>query len=59
MIAGAVAGTLVFSVFFAAILIPLGILGLRAWLRLRQLQKTNLNQSIEAEYTVISETETK
>ena len=59
MIAGAVIGTLVFSVFFIMILIPLGLLGLGAWLRLRQLKNRTMDQSIEAEYTVITDTEKK
>ncbi|MGR8998803.1 MAG: hypothetical protein ACU88J_07120 [Gammaproteobacteria bacterium] len=59
MIAGAVIGTLVFSVFFIMILIPLGLLALGAWLRLRQLKNSTMDQSIEAEYTVITDTEKK
>ena len=59
MIAGAIVGTLVFSVFFVAILIPLGLLGLGAWLRLRQLKNNLKDQSIEAEYTVITDTAEK
>lgn len=54
-IAGAVVGTLAFSVFFAVILIPLGILGFRAWLRSRKLKDGAGDQAIEAEYTVINE----
>ena len=57
MIASAIVGILVFSVFFFAILIPLGLLGLGAWLRLRQLKNSEMDQSIEAEYTVITDTE--
>jgi hypothetical protein len=59
MIAGAIVGILVFSVFFIAILIPLGLLGLGAWLRLRQLKNRLMDQSIEAEYTVITDTAKK
>ena len=59
MIASAIIGTLVFSVIFVMILIPLGLLGLAAWLRLRQLKNRKMDQSIEAEYTVISDTEKK
>ena len=59
MIAGAIVGILVFSVFFIAILIPLGLLGLGAWLRLRQLKNSQMDQSIEAEYTVITDTAKK
>jgi len=56
LIAGTIVGTLVFSVFFIAILIPLGLLGFGAWLRLRQLKKSLNDQNIEAEYTVITDT---
>ena len=56
MIASAIIGTLVFSVIFVMILIPLGLLGLGAWLRLRQLKNSKMDQSIDAEYTVISDT---
>ena len=56
MIAGAIVGTLVLSVFFVAILIPLGLLGFGAWLRLRQLKNSMVDQSIEADYTVITDT---
>jgi hypothetical protein len=59
MIAGAIVGTLVFSVFFVMILIPLCLLGLVAWLWLRQLKNSTMDQSIEAEYTVITDTEKK
>ena len=57
MIAGAIIGTLVFSVFFVVILIPIGLLGLGAWLRLRQLKNSQMDQSIEVEYKVITNTE--
>ncbi len=56
MIASAIVGTLVFSVFFVAILIPPGLLGFGAWLRLRQLKNSMVDQSIEADYTVITDT---
>lgn len=59
MIAGAVAGTLVFSVFFAVLLIPLGIIGFRAWRLISAAQQQSVRQtegeSISAEYTVISD----
>ena len=59
MIAGAVVGTVLFSVFFAALLIPLGIIGFRAWRLIRTAQQQPVNQaegeSIAAEYTVISD----
>ncbi len=61
MIAGAVAGTLVFSVFFAVLLIPLGIIGFRTWRLIRTAQQQSVSQtegeSIAAEYTVITEKE--
>jgi hypothetical protein len=61
MIAGAVVGTLVFSVFFAALLIPLGFIGFRAWRMIRTAQQQSVSQtegeSIAAEYTVISDKE--
>ncbi|MGR8998896.1 MAG: hypothetical protein ACU88J_07605 [Gammaproteobacteria bacterium] len=59
MIASAIIGTVVFFVFFIMILIPLGLLALGAWLRLRQLRNTPMDQSIEAEYTVITDTAKK
>lgn len=59
MIGGALAGALLFSVIFAAILLPFGILGLGAWLRFRKSRNTEQKQSIEAEYTVISEADNK
>lgn len=61
MIAGAVVGTLVFSVFFAVLLIPLGILGFKAWRMLKAAQKQTVQgtegESITAEYTVLSDNE--
>lgn len=61
MIVGAVVGTLVFSVFFAVLLIPLGIVGYKAWRLLKTGQQANVGQtaseSISAEYTVISDAE--
>jgi NhaP-type Na+/H+ and K+/H+ antiporter len=61
MIAGAVVGTLVFSVFFAVLLIPAGIVGYKVWRLMRTAQQQNLRQgegdSISAEYTVISDAE--
>jgi hypothetical protein len=56
MFASAIIGTLVFSLFFVAILIPLALLGLGVWWRLRQLKNSSMDQSIEAEYTVITDT---
>ncbi|OAI20629.1 hypothetical protein A1507_22760 [Methylomonas koyamae] len=61
MIAGTIVGTLVFSVFFAVLLIPLGIVGYKAWRLMKTVQQQNLRQgegdSISAEYTVISDSE--
>jgi len=61
MIAGAVVGTLVFSVFFAVLLIPLGIVGFKAWRMLKTAQKQTSRgtegESITAEYTVLSDNE--
>ena len=58
MIAGAVVGTFVFSMFFAVLLIPLGIVGFRAWRLMKSAQQQSMSQtdgeSITAEYTVIS-----
>lgn len=62
MIAGAVVGTLVFSVFFAVLLIPLGIVGFKAWRLMKSAQQQNRQtegDSITAEYTVISDTDKK
>ena len=59
MIAGAVVGTLVFSVFFAVLLIPLGIVGFNAWRLMKRAQQPSVRQSesdsITAEYTVVSD----
>ena len=61
MIAGAVVGTLVFSVFFAALLIPLGFIGFRTLRLIKTAQQQSVRQtegeSIAAEYTVISDKE--
>lgn len=63
MIAGAVVGTLVFSVFFAVLLIPLGIVGYKAWRLLKTAQQQSVgptdSESITAEYAVISEPDKK
>lgn len=55
MIAGAIIGTLVFSIFFVLLLIPLGIVGFRTWRLMKTAQKRNDEQTLTAEYTVISE----
>jgi len=58
MIAGAVVGTLVFSVFFVFLLIPMAIFGYKAWRLMQQARQQNRqaeNDSITAEYTVVSD----
>ena len=61
MIAGAVVGMLAFSVFFVVLLIPLSIVGYKAWRLLKTAKQQNVGQtdseSITAEYTVISDAE--
>lgn len=60
MLAGAVAGALVFSAFFALLLIPLAIIGGRFWWKLRKLRSTQApGDSLEGEYTVVSDREKK
>ncbi len=53
----------VFSVFFAVLLIPLGIVGYKAWRLMKAMKQQNGGQtdgeSITAEYTVISDTDKK
>ena len=56
MIAGALVGTLVFSAFFALLLIPLAIIGGRFWWKLRKLKNAQpTGDSLEGEYTVVSD----
>lgn len=59
MLAGAALGALVFSVFFALLLIPLGIVGFRAWRLMKTARRQNAarpeDESLTAEYTVISD----
>lgn len=59
IIAGAIVETLMFSVFFAVLLIPLGIIGFRAWRMTKAAQQASVRQtegdSIAAKYTVISD----
>jgi uncharacterized protein (DUF2062 family) len=59
MVFGAVIATLVFSVFFAVLLIPLGIIGFKAWRMMNRLQRQSLREteaeSLSAEYTVVSD----
>lgn len=61
MIAGAIVGTLIFSVFFAVLLIPLVIVGFKAWRMLKTAQnqaiRESAGESITAEYTVLSDDE--
>ena len=61
MIAGAIVGTLFFSVLIAFLLIPLGIMGFKAWRMMKVVQKQTLHEtagdSITADYTVISDKE--
>lgn len=60
LLAGAVLGILAFSLLFALIMIPLGILGIGAWLRLQKLKETSSEHVIDAEYTVVTKsTETR
>jgi len=60
MIAGAVVGVLAFSALFALLLIPVAIVGIRAWWMLRKLKNAPVDdQSLDAEYTVISDTSKK
>ncbi|AMK78079.1 MULTISPECIES: hypothetical protein [Methylomonas] len=60
MIAGAILGTVVFSAFFALLLIPVAIIGIRGWWLLRKLKNARVDeQSLEAEYTVVSDTSKK
>ncbi|WP_404360528.1 hypothetical protein [Methylotuvimicrobium sp. KM1] len=61
IIVGAIVGTLVFSVFFAVLLIPLVILGFKAWRMMKSAQKQTMHGTeddrITAEYTVLSDDE--
>jgi hypothetical protein len=60
MFAGAILGTVVFSAFFALLLIPVAIIGARGWWLLRKLKNAQVDdQSLEAEYTVVSDTAKK
>ena len=47
-------GTLAFSIVFVLALIPIAIMGFRAWRLLRKLNQAQAGQSLEADYTVIS-----
>ncbi|OAI21014.1 MULTISPECIES: hypothetical protein [Methylomonas] len=61
MIAGAIVGTLVFSVLFVILLIPLGIVGYKGWRLMKSAQQENFRQGqgdiISTEYSVISDSE--
>ncbi|ANE55036.1 MULTISPECIES: hypothetical protein [Methylomonas] len=54
MVAGAIVGTLVFSALFAILLIPLSILGFKVWRAWRTAQRQQAEQTLDAEYTVVS-----
>lgn len=59
VIAGAVLGSVVFSVFFVVLLIPLGVVGFRAWRLMKAAQQQGVprstDDSLTAEYTIISD----
>lgn len=59
MIAAAVVGVLILSVFFAVLLIPLSIAGFKAWRLIKSAEQQSVRQSesdsITAEYTVVSD----
>lgn len=61
IIASAIVRARVFSVFFAVLLIPLGILGFKAWRMMKPAQKQTMHgtegDSMIAEYTVLSDNE--
>ena len=63
MIAGGIVGKLVFSIFFAVLLIPMGIIGFKARRMMKATQQQSWRQtkdeSINAEYEVISDTDKK
>ena len=59
MIAGAILGTLLFSMFFVVLLIPMGIIGFRAWRLMKNAKQQASDQSIDAEFTVIDDTDIK
>ncbi len=56
-----IAGTLIFSVLFVVLLIPLGIIGYKFWRLMKTAQQRNAGQAtsetITAQYTVIADTE--
>ena len=58
MVAGTLVGVVVFSAFFALLLIPLTIVAARAWWAFRKLKQARSDsESIHAEYTVIKDDE--
>ncbi|MEC4746943.1 hypothetical protein [Methylomicrobium sp. Wu6] len=59
MVIAAVFGALVFSAFFALLLIPVAILAVRTWWIFRKLRQHPIDQSLDVEYTVISHTSKK
>ncbi len=58
-IAGVVVGTLVFSAFFVLALIPLSLLGFKVWRRMNDIRKQADQEIIDAEYTVVSDSDKK
>ena len=44
---------ILFSVFFAILMIPVAIMGYKFWRAIKSAQKADANNIIEAEYTVI------
>jgi len=54
MVIAAVFGALVFSAFFALLLIPVAILAVRTGWILRKLRGHSVDQTLEGEYTVIT-----
>lgn len=55
IIMGAIVGTMVFSLVFVALLLPLAFLGFKAWRATKNPPRPANEDSITAEYTVISD----
>ncbi len=53
VIAGLIAGTIVFSVFFALLLVPIGILGFKVWRMSKTVESRRKSEVIDADYTVV------
>lgn len=51
----AVVATLVFSLFFVVLLMPLGLVAFNVWRRMKELRQVADQEIIDAEYTVVSE----